>query len=575
MTIGFLLVAIVLSMFAARLVQLQGIDPESYAQMAAAEGSQEVVLPAARGDITDRNGEALAESVDGTMIVADPELTSDDAPELAGFLASRLDVDYAATLEALRAEDSRFQYVARRVPTSKAEDVVADAEEQGFAGLFTENDPLRTYPNGDLAASLVGFLGTPENDGTARALAGLEDSFNDYLSGTDGKARYQLGAGNQIPLGDHTVTPAVDGKDLETTIDRDLQWYTQRVLQQTVESSGGESGIAVVMDSRTGEVLSLADYPSYDASAPQEADDKELYKSSALSDVYEPGSVQKVLTMAGLLDAGLVTPRTPLRVPGQLNRQDRPIGDYWEHDTLRLTLAGVLAKSSNVGTVLASDRFGRGQLRRYLSAFGLGRRTGVGVGGETRGLLPRVAETTSQEEDRMSFGQSLSVNALQMAAAVNTIANGGVRIDPSLVRGSARLDNGTEVGTDDAEETRVVSEKAAEQTMLMMERVLDPEDGVAPGAAVPGYRVAGKTGTAQRVGEECACYDGTTTVSFAGFAPADDPRFTVYVLVHAPSNGGGGGQVAGPAFAKLMGYALRRYGVAPTDTRPSRLPVEW
>ncbi|WP_231123853.1 peptidoglycan D,D-transpeptidase FtsI family protein [Nocardioides sambongensis] len=572
--IGFLAIAFVLSMFAARLVQLQGIDPGSYAALAAAEGTEDVVLPAARGDITDRNGDPLAASVAGTMIVADPALTSDDAADLAGFLARRLDVDYQETLQRLRAEDSRFQYIARQVPTYRAEDVVADAEEKGFSGLFTENDPLRTYPNGDLAANLVGFLGTPEDDGSAVALAGLEDSFNSYLSGTDGEARYQMGAGNQIPLGDNTVTPAQDGSDLQTTIDQDLQWYTQQVLQQTVESAGGESGIAVVMDSRTGQLLSLADYPTYDAADPQESPE-DLYKSSALTDVYEPGSVEKALTMAGLLDAGLATPRTRLTVPGELNRQDRPIGDYWDHGTLRLTLAGVLAKSSNIGTVLASDEFGRGQLRRYLSSFGLGKRTDVGLGGETKGILKSVAVTTDQEEDRISFGQSLSVNAVQMTAAINAIANGGVRIDPSLVLGSARADDGTEVGTDQVTEHRVVSEQAAHQTMLMMERVIDPDAGVAPAAAVPGYRVAGKTGTAQRVGEECGCYDGTTTVSFAGFAPADDPRFTVYVVVHAPSNGGGGGSVAGPAFAKLMSYALRRYGVAPTDTQPSRLPVEW
>ncbi|TIC88917.1 penicillin-binding protein 2 [Nocardioides sp. GY 10113] len=574
MGFGFLIIAFVLSMFAARLIQLQGVDPDSLALRAAAEGTVDVTLPAARGEITDRNGDPLAESVDGTMIVADPALTADEAPALARFLAHRLDLDYADTLEALRAEGSRFQYIARQVPTSKAKDVVADAEDEGFRGLFTQNDPLRIYPNGDVAANLVGFLGTPKSDGSAQPLAGLESRFNDFLSGTDGAARYEMGAGSQIPLGDHTVTPAVNGNDLRTTLDRDLQWYAQRVLQQTVEGAAGESGIAVVMDSRTGQVLALADYPTYDAADPEEYS-PDLYKSSALTDVYEPGSVEKVLTLSSLIDAGLATPRTRLKVPGKLYRQDRPIGDYWDHDTLRLTLAGVLAKSSNVGTVLAADEFKPGQLRKYLSAFGLGKRTGVGLGGETRGILPKGAAWTSQVGDRIAFGQSLSVNAIQMAAAINTIANGGVRIDPSLVMGSATLDNGTSIGTADVTERRVVSERAAHGTMLMMERVVDPDAGVAPGAQVPGYRVAGKTGTAQRVGSECACYDGSTTVSFAGFAPADDPRFTVYVVVHDPRAGSGGGSVAGPAFSQLMSYALRRYGVPPTGKQPNRIPVEW
>lgn len=580
MRVGFVVIAIVLSVFAGRLLQLQGVDPNSYAKMAAAEGSVDVVLPADRGEILDRNGEPLAETVDGRMIVADPMVTEPVAPKLATLLAQRLGVDYFETLKRLRTKDSRFQYVARQVPASKAEKVVADVkrlfkDDKGrpFAGLMTERDPLRVYPNDDVAANLLGFLGTPKNDGTPQALAGLEDSFNTYLSGKDGEARYEVGAGNQIPLGDNTITPAVDGRNLQLTIDRDLQFYVQRVLQDTVVKAGGESGMASVMDTRTGELLAFADFPTYDASDPYEYD-KSLYKSAALTDVYEPGSVEKVLTVSSLVDAGLAFKEQKFKVPGKLHRQDRPIGDYWDHGTLRLTLAGIIAKSSNVGTVLAADQFHRGQLRRYLTGFGLGQRTDVGLGGETKGILPQGADWTSQVGDRIAFGQSLSVNALQMLTAVNTIANDGVRVSPSLVKGEATTDKGQKVGTSLATSRRVVSEKAAHETMLMMERVLDPEEGVAPGAAVPGYRVAGKTGTAQRVGKD-GRYDGSTTVSFAGFAPADDPRFTIYVVVHSPRAGSGGGSTAGPAFSRLMSYTLRRYGVPPTGAKHNQTPVEW
>ena len=566
--LGFIVIAMVLSLFGARLVQLQGIDPKSYAAMAAAEGLVRVTLPAERGDILDRNGEPLADSVDGLMVVADPYMTTDEAPELAKFLATRLDVDYFRTLQLLREKGSRFEYVARRVPSTLATDVVSAARQAGFEGIDTRPDPIRDYPAGDVAANLIGFMGTDE------ALGGLERTFDTQLSGTDGSARYEIGGGNRLPLGESTITRPVDGKDLRTTIDQDLQWFTQRVLRQTVEDSRGDSGFAVVMDSLTGEILALADHPTFDANHPLASSEEDL-GSRAMSDVYEPGSVEKVLTLSGLIDAGKVTARTRLKVPGSLARQDRVIHDWFPHGVIRLTLAGVVAQSSNIGTVLSADKFARGELRSYLSQFGLGQTTNIGVRGETPGILPDPSVWTPQTQDRIAFGQSLSVNAVQMAAAVNTLANRGVRVSPSLIRGTATTEDGQRVGTDTTTTRRVVSERAARQTALMMERVVDPEVGVAPGANVPGYRVAGKTGTAQRVGEECGCYDGSFTVSFAGFAPADDPRFTIYVVVQNPRNGGGGGSVTGPAFAKIMGYALRRYAVPPTGTKPSRLPVEW
>ena len=566
---GFLVIAMVLSVFGARLVQLQGVDPNAYAAMAAAEGTVTLSLPAERGDILDRNGRPLADSVDGAMVVADPAMTRSKARELAKFLAGRLDVDYFETLKALRLKDKRFAYIARRVPASKAEDVVAAAEEAGFEGLGTRHDPVRDYPAGDVAANLVGFMGTDE------ALAGFERNFNRLLAGEDGSERYSVGIGNRIPLGHATIEPPVDGQDLNTTIDLDLQWYVQRVLRQTREDARADSAFAVVLDTKTGEVLALADDPTYDARDPRSAKTKGDLVSRAMTDVYEPGSVEKVLTLSALIDAGKATAKTRVVVPPDLVSGDRVIHDWFSHGTLYMTLAGVIAQSSNIGTVLASRNFETGQLREYLTKFGLGERTDVGIAGETQGILPDPSIWTSMTQDRIAFGQSLSVNALQMAAAVNTVANGGVRVSPSLIRGTAVTDDGLSVGTDTATTERVISKRAAHQTALMMERVVDPDAGVAPSAQVPGYRVAGKTGTAQRVGPKCGCYNGTFTVSFAGFAPADNPRFTVYVVVQNPRNGGGGGSVGGPAFAKIMSYALRRYGVPPTGSAPSQLPTTW
>jgi cell division protein FtsI (penicillin-binding protein 3) len=566
---GFVFIALVLSFFGARLVQLQGVEPEKYATLAAATGGTVTVeLPAQRGDILDRNGRALAESVDGRMVVADPVQTEKVAPELARFLAKRLPVDYFTTLRALSRTDSRFAYIARRVPAEQAVRVVNEATDAGYKGLATRNDPLRSYPDRDVAANLVGFMGT---DGP---LAGLELTFNKQLAGTDGSETYEVGAGNRIPLGHSTVTPARNGTDLHTTIDEDLQWYTQRVLRQTVLGARGDSGFAVVMDRKSGEVLALADYPTYDASNPQAALPKDR-NSLAMTSPYEPGSVEKVLTLSGLIDAGKITDHTRLLVPGQLQSGDRIIHDWFPHGNIKLTLAGVIAQSSNIGTAKSSRLYKPGQLRHYLTEFGLGRRTNIGVNGETPGLLPTQAQWNGMLQDRIAFGQSVSVNGVQMAAAVNTIANGGVRVSPSLIQGKATTSTGRVVGTDESTSHRVVSRNAAHQMTDMMERVVDPDAGVAPAAQVPGYVVAGKTGTAQRVGPVCGCYSGQFTVSFVGFAPADDPRFTVYVVVQNPRNGGGGGSVAGPAFSKIMSFALRRYGVPPTGAEPSHIPTTW
>ncbi|SDK45144.1 peptidoglycan synthetase FtsI [Nocardioides sp. YR527] len=570
--VGFILVAMVLSVFGGRLVQLQGIDPHSYAAMAAAENVVDVVLPAERGEILDRDGEALADSSDGLMVLADPKQTKKDAPAIAAFLAKELGVDYASALAKLRKDGSRFQYIDRQVVATKATDVVERAKAKGYQGLWTSRDPLRNYPNGDVAANLVGWVG---NDGP---LAGLEAAFDKHLAGKDGRAEYDATSqvsGTRMPLGTNNRVDPVDGHDLTLTIDRDLQYYVQQTLMDAVQKSRAESGMAVVMDTRTGEILSLADYPTFDARDPA-ASPKTLRGSAALSNVYEPGSVQKVLTVAGLLDQGLVSPSTRLKVPGSYRSGDADIHDWYEHGTERFTLAGVIAKSSNIGTVMAADKYEDGQLRDYLSAFGQGRRTGLGLDTESAGLLASPESWNPADEDRIDFGQSISVNAVQMTAALNTIANGGVRIDPSLIAGSATNNSGAEVGTDTAQRTRVVSEEAASQTAEMMERVInDPVNGVAPQAAVDGYRASGKTGTAQRVNSECKCYDGTTTVSFGGFAPTDDPRFTVYVAIHNPGNGGGGGTVTGPVFSQIMSFALRRYGVPPTGTEPSKMPTGW
>ncbi len=568
--VGLVLIAMLLSLFGARLFQLQGVDSKAYAARADASGLVTVTLPATRGSILDRDGVPLAESVSGMMVVADPTRTAGDAEAIAKIIAARLQLDYFEVLEKLTKEGTRFVYIDRRVPSTVATTLVEELESKEYVGVDTRPDPLRTYPAGDVAANLIGFLG----DDADEVSGGLERNFDKLLAGRDGTETYEVGGGNRIPLGDNSRVEAVDGKDLRLTIDRDVQWYAQRLLRTTVEQTRAQSAAAVVMDSRTGELLALADYPTFDPSAPGKARKSDL-GSRAISDVYEPGSVEKVLTAAALLDAGKVSPTTRIKVPSELPVLDRTIGDWFDPGLMRLTLAGVIARSSNIGTALAATKMSPEELWSYLDKFGLGRRTEVGIPGETRGLLPPPESWSVLTRAQIAFGQGLSVNAVQMTAAVNAIANDGELVTPSLVRGKATTSSGTEVGTATARSTRAVSPEAARKTAQMMELVTTPDVGTAAGAGIEGYRVAGKTGTAQQVGATCKCYDGSMAVSFGGFAPADDPRFTVYVVVQRPRAGASGGGTAGPVFRKIMTHVLQKYAVAPTGTKPADIPIKW
>jgi cell division protein FtsI (penicillin-binding protein 3) len=565
--VGFLIIAMVVSVFAVRLFQLQGLDARAYAERARAVGAVSQVLPATRGAITDRNGVPLAESLDGMMIVADPTKTKDDAAAIASILQKRLGVDYIATVRNLTWPDTHFRYIARRVPSTKATRVVQHLDDLGYKGLATERDPVRSYPGKDVAANLVGRLNA-EGD----AADGAELLYDGILSGKDGFETYDVGDGHRIPLGDNSTTEPVDGQDVALTIDRDVQWYTQRVLRQTVEDAGGTSGSAVVMDTHTGELLAEADYPTYDPNVTTNIDEKRL-GSRSLREVYEPGSVQKVLTLASVIDAGKADPRTELTVPGEYISSGKAIKDFFVHGLIKLTVAGVLAKSSNIGTLKIAQHLSNAERYRYLRKFGLGSRTGLQGYAEQPGMLSPPSTWIPITRDNIAFGQGLAVNAVQMATAINAIANGGEYVSPSLLKGKADTQFG-EVGSDLATRHRVVSRATAAKVARMMEMVLTPDAGTAPVAQIPGYRVAGKTGTAQ-VAENGHYSTTKFTVSFAGFAPADDPRFTVYVVVHNPRDGMGGGATAGPAFRKIMTYLLQKYAVPPTGTKPAHIPVTW
>jgi len=301
-------IAMMLSLFGARLFQLQGVDPKAYAIRAQEAGLVSIDLPAKRGRILDRNGVPLAESIAGLMIVADPTRTTPHAEAIAKILAERLHLDYFDLLARLTKKGTRFVYVARKIPSTLASSVMEELKKYEYAGVDTRPDPLRTYPAGDVGANLIGLIGEKDTG------AGLELNFDKLLAGKHGKETYEVGGGNRIPLGDNSQVKPVNGKDLRLTIDRDVQWYSQRVLRAAVQSAKARSGAAVVLDSRTGELLAFADYPTFDPNKPSKKIANVL-NSKALSDVYEPGSVEKVLTAAALLDSDKVTPSTKIKVP--------------------------------------------------------------------------------------------------------------------------------------------------------------------------------------------------------------------------------------------------------------------
>lgn len=564
---AFCVVAFVLSLFAARLIQLQGIDENDYAAMAVAKGAKTITIDAPRAPIYDRNGVALAETVAAAKLVADPTYTRRYATKIATLLHDQIGTDYIETVALLRKPNTRYVELARHVQPERAAAVVSMLSDARLPGVYADEDTSRVYPGGDVAANLVGFVG---EEGTG--LAGFESALESSLAGTAGSATFEVADGQQLPLADSTVIEPVEGTGVRLTIDQDLQFLAQRRLAQAVTQARGSSGVAVVMDVRTGQLLALADYPTFDPNTRTQTRPAN-YGSRALQDVYEPGSVQKVLTFAALIDSGYVGPRTKISVPSALPRSDTTINDYFSHGTLRLTAAGVVAKSSNIGTVLAAEQMPISQLHGYLRSFGLGSATDVGLDGESAGLLPAPKDWLPITRDTIAFGQGVSVNAVQMTAAVAAVANGGRYVQPSLVQGYVDSDGGYSPAPPPAEH-RVVSERAADQVAAMMEQVVGDE-GTAPDANIAGYRVAGKTGTAQRVDESCGCYDGSFTVSFAGFAPADDPRFVVYVAVHEPRDGNGGGATGGPVFHDLMAATLQKFGVPPTGARSPRLPIYW
>nr|WP_250765668.1 penicillin-binding protein 2 [Streptomyces sp. MSC1_001] len=584
---------LVMVAFVVRLLQVQAVDASAYAAKADKYRFQEYTLSAERGEITDRNGIALAASVDAYDITADPKLFTPeeskvpDAPEqAAALLAPLLGKEPAELAKKLRTPKSRYTLLARkqtpqvwnqikdlrRVYGQKAQRSAGGNGINLLGGILSEPSSKRVYPNGELAAGILGYV-----NAEGRGAGGVESMLDPELAGKDGKIRFTQSGGRQVPTAGSQGTPAVPGSDIELTIDRDIQWAAQQAITEQVRKSKADRGYVIVQNTRTGEVLAMANAPGFDPNDLSAANAASM-GNAALQDAYEPGSTSKVMSMAAVLEEGKAAPDTHVTVPNRLHRGDRLFKDDVDHKTWYLTLNGVLAKSSNIGTILATGQLGATQaesnriLDSYLRKFGMGSPTGLDYPGETAGILAKPQNWSTSQQYTIPFGQGLSVNAMQAASVYSTIANGGVRVEPTLVRGTKGPD-GRFTPAPKPKENRVVSEKTAKTLAQMLESVVDDREGTGTRAAIPGYRVAGKTGTANRVDPELGRYKGYTA-SFAGFAPADDPQITVYCAIQNPTKGSYfGGQICGPIYKKVMEFALKTLHVAPTGREPARLPV--
>ncbi|MFG2633176.1 penicillin-binding transpeptidase domain-containing protein [Streptomyces sp. NPDC048362] len=590
-----LALTLVLLAFVVRLLQVQAVDASAYA--ARAEQNRYVVhtLTAERGGITDRNGVALAISEDAYDITADPtmfgakQLKIGNGPEqAAALLAPILGQSQAALVAKLRPENGNSRYArlaTRQTPqvwqqikdlksalTKKAE--TDHGTVNVLAGVFADPSSQRVYPNGDLAAGILGWVNADGQGG-----GGIEQELNKQLSGKAGKVRYAQSGGRQVPTAGSTETPAVPGSDVELTIDRDIQWAAQNAITEQVKKSRADRGYVIVQDTRTGQILAMANSPGFDPNDLSKADGDAM-GNAALQDAYEPGSTAKVMSMAAVLEQNAATPLTHVVVPNRLHRGDRLFQDDVDHATWYLTLNGVLAKSSNIGTILATGELGRSQaeanriLHSYLRKFGIGSYTGLHFPGETRGILAPPQKWSTSQQYTIPFGQGFSINAMQAASVYSTIANGGVRVEPTLVRGAKGAD-GRFSPVPKPRQTRVVSAKTARTLAQMLESVVDDEQGTGVKARIPGYRVAGKTGTANRVDPATGRYRGYTS-SFAGFAPADKPRITVYCAIQNATAGSYfGGQICGPIYKQVMEFALKTLQVPPTGAKAANLPVTY
>jgi cell division protein FtsI (penicillin-binding protein 3) len=541
---------------AIRLVVLSVRDAPAYAALADAQRLRRIELPAQRGTIFDRSMRELALSVPARAVYADTRYVTDPvttASEMGPFL----DVPRRELIPLLSSGDP-FVYLARRVDLAVAKRI----DRLDLPGIGFLEESKRYYPGQSLGAQLLGFVGLDGN-----GLEGVELQYDDVLAGAPGQMLIEQSRdGVSIPQGARAETDPRAGSDLVLTIDAQLQYQVEQALADAVEANGAKGGMVIAMDPATGDVLAMATAPSFDANAFGDAATT-IRRNRSVTDVYEPGSVNKVITAAAALEEGVIGLDEKLSVPDKYRVADRWFHDSHHHPTQAMTLTDVIAESSNVGTIMTAERLGKQTLDAYLHAFGFGRETGIGLPGEADGILMPEDEWWGTSMGTIPIGQGIAVTPLQMVSVFATIANDGVRVKPRLVRGTVAPEGGLETSPPAARKP-VVSATTANLVTGMLAKAV--ESGTGQEAQVPGYWVAGKTGTARKPLENELGYSDQYVASFIGFAPASDPAVVVAAILDEPETVYGG-VAAAPLFSQIMGFALAHLHV-PTADRPPTPP---
>ena len=575
--VGNVVIFLALIVAAAQLFNLQ--VPQAAGLRAQAAGQLKVtdVERAVRGSVTDRNSSKLAFTTEARALtfqpakirkqLAEAKQKSPKAPdpdqrliEIAKDISGKLNnsPDYASVLKKLRSNET-FVYLARAVDPG-----IAAAISKKFPEVGSERQDIRQYPGGSLAANVVGGI-----DWDGHGLMGLEESMDSVLAGTDGSVTYDRGSdGVVIPGSYRNRHDAVNGATVELTLDNDIQFYVQQQVQLARDVSGARNVSAVVLDAKTGQVLAMANDDTFDPSQDIGRQADKQIGNLPVTSPFEPGSVNKVVTAASVIEFGLSNPDEVLSVPGSIDMGGVNVRDAWAHGVMPYTTTGVFGKSSNVGTLMLAQRIGPERYYEMLGKFGLGQRTGVRLPGESAGIVPPIDQWSGSTFSNLPIGQGLSMTLLQMTGMYQAIANDGLRIPPRIVKATIAAD-GTRTEESEPNGIRVVSSETARTVRNMLRAVVqrDPmgtQQGTGPAAAVDGYQVAGKTGTAQQINPGCGCYyDDVYWITFAGMAPVDDPRYVIGIMMDAPSRNADGtpGHSAAPLFHNLAGWLLQRENV--------------